>query len=246
MQSARLLKPMYLTVDKDALAEHDALPQAESVTEAMNSDNADTWWMDESFMDDSIDDFFLDEDGEPDEQSEVLVEDDTTDEVDDREPQMLLSTIVYNAMREAEAKNRYPNEKTDIVFHSSREIKSILNSNIKSASNTLASRDLMICRYSGLLESCSNSLLLYVPNAMGMDWGERIVRKELATHTAFAKLFSKLALSGMTSSMEQYSCRMKKCWETFSLISNTGAVRTRSLGGHSINSTSFHWTRGDG
>lgn len=185
------VKPMYLTVDKDALTEHDALARAESVTGAMNSDDADTWWMDESFMDDSIDDFFLDEDGEPDEQSEVLVEDDTADEIDDREPQMLLSTIVYNAMREAEAKNRYPNEKTDIVFHSSREIKSILNSNIKSASSTLASRDLMICRYSGLLESCSNSLLLYVPNAMGMDWRERIVRKELATHTAFAKLFSK-------------------------------------------------------
>ena len=71
------VKPMYLTVDKDALTEHDALARAESVTGAMNSDDADTWWMDESFMDDSIDDFFLDEDGEPDKQNEVLVEDDT-------------------------------------------------------------------------------------------------------------------------------------------------------------------------
>ena len=87
------VKPMYLTVDKDALTEHDALARAESVTGAMNSDDADTWWMDESFMDDSIDDFFLDEDGEPDEQSEVLVEDDTADEIDDREPQLLLSPL---------------------------------------------------------------------------------------------------------------------------------------------------------
>ncbi len=84
------VKPMYLTVDKDALVEHDTLERAESVTGAMNSDNTGTWWMDESFMDASIDDFFLGEDGEPDEQSEVLLEDDTTDEVDDREPQMLL------------------------------------------------------------------------------------------------------------------------------------------------------------
>lgn len=185
------VKPMYLTMDKEAAAGYHIPEHADSSASTLDSDNRATWWMDEAFAEDSLDDIFLDEDGEVEEQNDILFEDDSIDTSDDREPQLLLSTIVYSAMGEAGTKNRYPNEKMDIIFHSSREIKSVLNSNIKTASSTLASRDLMICRYSGLLESCSNSLLLYVPNAMGMDWRERIVRKELATQMAFAKLFSK-------------------------------------------------------
>ena len=201
------VKPMYLTTGKKATAGDNISERAVSGVGISDSADETTWWMDEAFIENSLDDIFLDEDCEAEDDADVVCEDDADvvceddadvvcedDAVDtsgDREPQLLLSTIVYNAMREAEATNRYPNEKKDIVFHSSREIKSVLNSNIKTASSTLVSRDLMICRYSGLLESCFNSLLLYVPNAMGMDWRERIVRKELATQMAFAKLFSK-------------------------------------------------------
>lgn len=184
------VKPMYLTVGKQTVTGNDLLGRVDSSAEAMDSGDENTWWMDEAFAGDSLDDIFLSEDCEAEGQDGIQFDDGAVDVLEDREPQLLLSTIVGNAMREAETMNRYPNEKTDIIFHSAREIKSVLNSNIKSANSNLASRDLMICRYSGLLESCSNSLLLYVPNAMGMDWRERIVRKELATQMAFAKLFS--------------------------------------------------------
>ena len=185
------VKPMYLTTGKETAIGNSIPGQAGSETGVLSSNDETAWWMDEALVGDSLDDIFLDEDCEAEDDADVFFEDDTINTFGDREPQLLLSTIVHNAMKEAETTNRYPNEKQDIVFHSSREIKSVLNSNIKTTSSTLVSRDLMICRYSGLLESCFNSLLLYVPNAMGMDWRERIVRKELATQMAFAKLFSK-------------------------------------------------------
>lgn len=185
------VRPMYLTTSKETANGDDISKRTGSEAGTLNSNDETTWWMDEAFSGDSLDDIFLTEDGEAEDDADAFFEDDTINTSGDREPQLLLSTIVHNAMSEAETTNRYPNEKKDIIFHSSREIKSVLNSNIKTESSTLVSRDLMICRYSGLLESCFNSLLLYVPNAMGMDWRERIVRKELATQMAFAKLFSK-------------------------------------------------------
>lgn len=105
-----------------------------------------------------------------------------------REPQNLLSTAVYEAMERAG--NRDSKETPKIVFHPVREVKARLSATVASGSASLAARDLMSCRYSGLLESCYNNVLVYVPNAMGMDWRERIVRKELATQTSFAKLYS--------------------------------------------------------
>lgn len=104
------------------------------------------------------------------------------------ESQRLLSTVVYEAM--SRATNRNTKETSSIVFHPVREVKARLAASLDDGDATLAARDLMSCRYSGLLESCSNNVLMYVPNAMGMDWRERIVRKELATQISFAKLYS--------------------------------------------------------
>lgn len=105
-----------------------------------------------------------------------------------REPQRLLSTVVYEAINRAG--NRDTKETCPMVFHPVREVKARLAASLDRGDATLAARDLMSCRYSGLLESCSNNVLVYVPNAMGMDWRERIVRKELATQMSFAKLYS--------------------------------------------------------
>ena len=105
-----------------------------------------------------------------------------------REPQCLLSTAVYEAMERAG--NRDLKESHKVVFHPVREVKARLSATIGKENTSLAARDLMSCRYSGLLESCYNNVLMYVPNAMGMDWRERIVRKELATQASFAKLYS--------------------------------------------------------
>lgn len=186
------VKPMYLTVSKSKsiFTNSSNGNNASAVKPGAVLDEKETWWMDDALAGEMLDDMFLDENCEADEFGDDPLETVVQEETEEREPQLLLSTIVYNAMNEAGAKNRYPNEKTDIIFHSSRDVKSALSANIRSGNSTLASRDLMICRYSGLLESCSNSLLLYVPNAMGMDWRERIVRKELATQMAYAKLFS--------------------------------------------------------
>lgn len=106
-----------------------------------------------------------------------------------REPQRLLSAVVYEALSRRDT-NRNTKETPSMVFHPVREVKARLAASLSSENATLAARDLMSCRYSGLLESCSNNVLMYVPNAMGMDWRERIVRKELATQMSFAKLYS--------------------------------------------------------
>lgn len=177
------VEPLYLTT---GIGPGKKAPDGMSISE-MNAmeDDGDAWWLSEDL---DIEDSIEPDTCEAEEDNGNL--EDGADALLEREPTLLLSDVVRNAMMQAGAENRYPKEKNTIVFHSSREVKTSLNAVIKSGNSTLASRDLMICRYSGLLESCLTSLLVYVPSASGMDWRERIVRKELATQAAFSKLYS--------------------------------------------------------
>lgn len=182
------VQPLYLTerVSKAQTENQEAIDPIE-IAEMEESDDA--WWLSEDLYAEEVLAATIESGSEAgtEKEEESIV---GGDGISDQEPQRLLSEIVTEAIRQAEAENRYQKETSRIIFHSSRQIKASLSSVIKSGNTALASRDLMICRYSGLLESCSNSLLVYVPSATGMDWRERIVRKELATQASFSKLYS--------------------------------------------------------
>ena len=174
--------PMYLTTkapkDTDVeICDADS-EQEESVIGFDDGGDGLDWWLDDSYEGQDL----------PDGKQSGAICDNPKAQ---GEPPLLLSAIVAEAIRKTEAMNRDTKEDIKMVFHSSRDVKSALSATIRAGDSTLVSRDLMICRYSGLLESCSNSVLMYVPNAMGMDWRERIVRKELATQLAYSRLYSK-------------------------------------------------------
>ena len=168
------VEPLYLTpANIDVKAERPGSGESEDLL------IEDSWW--------------LMEDAESTDAAMAAEELGTSDDIgtDDSGNQgALLSEIVLEAMRRAEAGNSIKKENRGLCFQTSRTLKSLLGGSVQGSNKNSLARDLMMCRNSGLLESCSNSVLVYVAGAMGMDWRERIVRKELAMQSAYAKMFS--------------------------------------------------------
>ena len=148
------------------------------------SNGNDLWWLDDDSEDiEDIDDIENDELA-ADSGFDNCEADFETGEAQDSIP--LMELVIKAKGGDLTLRNRNIKE-NQISFHSASDVKSTVMSSTSEERKPQIARGLMMCRFSGLLYGCYHSYIVYLSNANGMDWHDRIVRREIAAKNGYAK-----------------------------------------------------------
>ena len=155
--------------------------QEHSQSQEAGEEHERNWWMDDAFGDD-----------EDDAEYDCEAEDFRSEAEFPSEPpdtSMLLCDVISRARGgDMTVWNRKQKE-NNITFYSATEVKSSMMSTMDGKERQTAARWLMMCRFTGLLVGCYQSYIMYVPNANGMDWREKIVGREISAKNGFIRHF---------------------------------------------------------